>query len=81
MHSLFSYSYYSLYSVLYTMTIWMFSSVDVQSNMLLVELLNYCLAWLFWWVYEILGKVPFYGPSSLSHRQTDACSHAGFHSF
>uniref|UniRef100_A0A0V0I9W7 Putative ovule protein n=1 Tax=Solanum chacoense TaxID=4108 RepID=A0A0V0I9W7_SOLCH len=62
MHFLFSYSYYSLCFVLYTMKIWMFPSVDVQSNMLHVELKNCCLAWHFRWVYEILGKVPFYGP-------------------
>uniref|UniRef100_A0A0V0HB43 Putative ovule protein n=1 Tax=Solanum chacoense TaxID=4108 RepID=A0A0V0HB43_SOLCH len=62
MHFLFSFSYYSLCFVLYTMKIWMFSSVDVQSNMLPVELNNCCLARHFRWVYEILGKVPFYGP-------------------
>uniref|UniRef100_A0A3Q7F824 Uncharacterized protein n=1 Tax=Solanum lycopersicum TaxID=4081 RepID=A0A3Q7F824_SOLLC len=33
------------------------------------------------WVYEIFGEVPFFGLSSLSHRQTDVCSHAGFQSF
>ncbi|KAG5568815.1 hypothetical protein H5410_064161 [Solanum commersonii] len=42
--------------VFHASSIWMFPSVDVQSNMLHVELKNCCLAWHFRWVYEILGS-------------------------
>ena len=43
-------------SFLYTMMIWMFSCVDVQSNMLPGELKTRCLAWHFRWGLRDFGK-------------------------